>query len=506
MYIIHIASEFAPIAKTGGLGDVVHGLAKEQKGLGNTVEVIIPKYDILKYRFIESLQVEMQDLWSYEDSTKYHNTVWKGFVDGITTLFVEPHHNQYYFNRGCIYEGISDVERFLYFCKTTVEYLYKSGKKPDIIHIHDWPTAIIAPLIQDIYRGVGFECGGVVLSIHNIEYQGKCLPSSLSRIGLRGDDYRTEARMQDPINPSFVNLLKGGIIYADFFTTVSPRYAEEIKTAEYGFGLDPVVKEYEFKLRGILNGIELETWNPAKDIHLKALYPPNATFKDKVIEQKGINKEELLKLLNLQHTKGPLIGCVTRIAEQKGPKLIQDAIHSVMHHNGSFVLLGVASDPLLAEEFERIRNQYKETKRLHINLTFDEPLARQIYAASDAMIIPSLFEPCGLTQMISMRYGTIPIVRRTGGLADTVFDIEDTSVPAEKRTGFVFSDPEAQSLLHTLDRVYSCYEHAPEKWRQLVQNGLQLDLSWKSSAIKYQKVYTWAIKHRAHKHPFAHIS
>ncbi len=498
MYIVHVASELAPIAKAGGLGDVVHGLAKEQKALGNTVEVIIPKYDIINYSLIENLQIEMKDLWSYEDSTEYHNTIWKGLVDGITTLFVEPHHNQYYFNRGAIYAGFSDVERFLYFCKTTVEYLYKSGKKPDIIHIHDWPTAIIATLIQDIYRGVGFQCGGVVFTIHNIEHQGKCLPSSLSRIGLRGEDYRTESRMQDPTNPSFVNLLKGGIVYSDFLTTVSPRYAEEIKTEEYGFGLNHTIKEYEHKLRGILNGIELETWNPATDTHLKALYPPNATFKDKITAQKRINKEDLLKLLNLRHTEGPLIGCVTRIAEQKGPKLLQDAIHSVMHRDGSFILLGVVNDARLAEEFEQIRNQYKDTKRLHINLTFNEPLARQIYAASDAIIIPSLFEPCGLTQMISMRYGTLPIVRRTGGLADTVFDVEDASISSEKRTGFVFSDPEAHSISHVLDRVYHYYKHEPEKWRQLIQNGLQLDLSWKSSAIKYQKVYNWAAKHRLH--------
>jgi starch synthase len=506
MYIVHIASEFAPIAKAGGLGDVVHGLAKEQKGLGNDVEVLIPKYDILQYRFIENLHVDMHDLWSYEDSTQYHNSIWKGTVDGISTLFVESHHNQYYFNRGCIYAGFPDVGRFLYFCKTALEYLYKAGKKPDIVHIHDWPTAIVAPLIQDIYRPAGFECGGVVFTLHNIEHQGKCYPSSLSRIGLRGEDYRTEARMQDPGDPSFVNLLKGGIVYSDFLTTVSPRYAEEIKTEEYGFGLHKTVKEYDYKLRGILNGIELETWNPATDTHLKALYPPNATFKDKVLEQKRANKEELLKLLHLEFTPGPLIGSVTRIAKQKGPELLKEAIHSIMHRDGSFVLLGVSSDPNLEKEFEQLRNQYKDTKRLHINLTFNESLARQIYAASDALLIPSLFEPCGLTQMISMRYGTLPIVRKTGGLADTVFDIEDNSISLEKRTGFVFSDPDAHSLSHALDRVYHYYKHEPQKWQQLIENGLNLDLSWKSSATKYQRVYTWALKHRQHNQTLASAS
>lgn len=494
MKIVHIASELAPIAKVGGLGDVIHGLSKQQHQNGNDVEIFLPKYDIIKYRSVENLSLDLPDLWSYEDTFRYHNSVWSGIVDGLKVFFIEPHHNQYYFNRGLIYGSLNDVERFLYFCRAVCEYLYTQKKQPDIIHLHDWPTATVAPLIKHIYEDLGFQYGALVLTIHNIEHQGRCHPRNLTRIGLRGEDFRTIEKMQDPDDPSLINLLKGGIIYSDSITTVSPKYAEEIKTPEYGFGLDTTIGEYEHKLSGILNGIEPEYWNPSKDSFLTIKYPSNPTFVERILKHKEENRHELCKKLGIEPCQGPLITCISRIAKQKSPKLIHRALQYTLQKEGNFVLLGAPHDLHTEKEFLHIKDHYKSNPHVHIELRYDEELAHLLYAAADAIVIPSLYEPCGLTQMISMRYGTVPIARKTGGLADTVFDIDDESVPAKLRTGFTFQSPDESSVDKVLDRVFDCYLNEKNKWMILVQNGLSLDTSWKNSANQYQAQYSSAIK------------
>lgn len=494
MKIVHIASEMSPIAKAGGLGDVVHGLAKEQQRLGHDVSVVLPKYDIIKYKFLENLELERGDLWSFEDTFRYHNSVWRASVDGIPTYLIEAHHNQYYFNRGSIYGCFNDVERFLYFCRTALEFLYTDWKKIDIIHLHDWPTAPVAMLAKKLYRDIGFQFGAIIQTIHSIEHQGKCSPRSLTRIGLRGDDFRTASRCQDNSDPSIINLLKGGIVYSDFVTTVSPTYANEIKTKEHGFGLETTIQKHEHKVRGVLNGIELEFWNPATDKSLPNNYPSNATFIDKIIEMKKKNREALFKKLNLKNTSGPLVACVSRIVEQKGPKLIQEALHHTLEKGGAFILLGSTHDHRYEREFQHIQEHYKSNKGLYIHLQFDEHLARQIYAAADVIVIPSIFEPCGLTQMIALRYATVPVVRFTGGLADTIVDVQNTNLPANTRSGFIFNNPTPQELRQTMDRAFNCYQKNTSEWKTLMANGLNLDFSWKTSALKYQKIYEYAIK------------
>lgn len=494
MYILHVASEFAPLAKVGGLGDVVYGLAKEQALLGHHVEVILPKYDIIDYQQLKHFSLEMGDLWSFEDSSRYHNAVWSGYVDNIKVHLIEPHHNHYYFNRGKVYGLTDDVERFLYFCRATAEFLHLQKRRPDIIHLHDWPTAPIAPIIKHIYRNLGFSYGGIVLTIHNIEHQGKCFPANLSRIGLRGEDFRTDERLQDPENPSLLNLLKGGIIYSDATTTVSPTYAQEIKNPSFGFGLDGVIRRFEHNVTGILNGIELETWDPSKDPHLLAPYPTNATFIETIFKNKEANKEALFKKLNMTPSKGPLIACISRLAKQKGPKLILHAIHYALKHNASFVLLGSSIDHEYEKEFRELEHLYRGNPHFQAKLSFDESLAHLLYASADAIFIPSLFEPCGLTQMIAMHYGALPIARRTGGLADTVFDADDSRIPLKLRNGFLFENPDNASVEKALKRAISCFEHEKKRWKQLAQNGLTQDVSWKKSAGLYDQVYTQALK------------
>ena len=489
MHIVHIASELAPIAKAGGLGDVVHGLSREQVRAGMRVEVIIPRYDVINYSKVQNLTLSCGDLWSQEDSFEYHNAVYSALVDNIETFLIEPHHNQYYFNRKTIYGTLNDIERFVYFSRTALEFLLQRESPPDIIHIHDWPTALVAPMIKTIFADTPLAKSSVVFTIHNIEHQGKCHPRAITRVGLRGLDFRTEDSMQDSQNPALLNLLKGGIVYADQITTVSPSYAKEIKTKEMSFGLHETVIKYSHKISGILNGIELESWNPASDTSLFDNYPANPSYLDTVLENKLLNKQVVLKNLGLAPNQKPLVVCVSRIARQKGPHLIQAALHHTLEKGATFILLGSTSDPELEKEFLHIKAHYKDHPNLYIGLTFNETLARQLYAAADAIVIPSLYEPCGLTQMISMHYGTIPIARSTGGLADTIYDFGDESKEKTKRTGFLFQSATEKELIEAIDRAFTCYLETPHEWKSLVRSGLNQDLGWKSSSDHYQKLY-----------------
>ncbi len=494
MRIVHVATEFAPLAKAGGLGDVVHGLAREQVKMGHEVEVIIPKYDIIQCENIKNFSLEMPDLWSFEDMSRYHNAVWTGAIDGIKVHLIEPHHNSFYFNRSKIYGASDDIERFLYFCRTVGEYLHMQNKRADIIHLHDWMTAPLAPILKTIYKDLGFSFGSIILTIHNIEHQGHCAPANLSRIGLRGEDFRTEERLQDPKNPSVINLLKGGIVYSDAFTTVSPTYAKEIMSPGQGFSLDGVIRKFEYKFTGILNGIETETWNPETDSQINFPYPTNPTFIESIQKAKEANKEALFKMLNMKPSKGPLIACISRLAAQKGPKLILHALHYAIKQNASFILLGSSIDPEFEKDFLELAQAYKNHPHFHMKLTFDEAFSHKLFAAADSILIPSIFEPCGLTQMIGMRYGTLPIASKTGGLSDTVFDSDNQKISLHERNGFLIEHPDTTSVERGLKRVLACYGTDKKRWRQLMQNSLNMDFSWKKSAATYTQIYTESLK------------
>lgn len=494
MYIVHISSECAPVAKAGGLGDVVYGLAKRQLSLGNHVEIILPKYNILDHTHIKDFSLEVAELWSFEDAFRYHNSVYKGSVHDLNLYFIEPHHNNYYFHRGVIYGSSDDIEQFLYFCRASLEFLHGAKKHPDIIHIHDWPTAAVSYLAHDIYKEMGFHFGKIVLTIHNLQHQGLCLPKNLTKVGLRGEDYREEKSLQDPQNATCINLLKGGIQYADQITTVSPRYAEEIQTEEFGCGLSHILQDRQKDLTGILNGIDKDMWNPSQDPHIFTKYPDNPTFISQIIENKQKNRKQLLDSLQMQQNSGPLLSCITRLAPQKGLPLILQAIQYSLDRGFSFILIGSVCEHQDKEMFENIRDQYQDTGQLHIHLNFDVSFAHKVYAASDAIVIPSLFEPCGLTQMIGMRYATVPIARKTGGLADTVFDVNDQLVNKEKRTGFTFTEPTKEAVCHTLDRVFHCYKETPMIWQNLMKNGMSQDYSWEKGAFSYQQIYERALQ------------
>jgi starch synthase len=398
-------------------------------------------------------------------------------------LLLEPQHPGYYFSRGSIYGSPDDVDRFIYFSRASLEYIFKSGKNPDIIHIHDWPTALVAPLYKEMYIPLGLRVKGIVLTIHNLQHQGKCSPQNITRAGLRGEDFLTPSKMQDPFLPSNLNLLKGGIEYSDFVTTVSPTYEKEIKTVEGGCGLNSLLIKHSNKLRGILNGIDFEYWNPETDPLLPVKYNVKNAEKGKLA-----NKAELRKKMGLKESKGPLVCSISRLAAQKGPELMAYGLKKTVEKEGQFVLLGTPSNAETDAQFKTLQKDLSKNKNALIHLQYDEQLAHLLYAASDMILIPSIFEPCGLSQMIGLRYGAVPLVRFTGGLADSVFDVDTSKKPENERNGFVFDFPDTSGVDWALDRAFKYYKDA-SKWSKIVERGMQCDYSWSRSADAYLEIY-----------------
>ena len=422
MKVIHVASEMHPVAKVGGLADVVHGLSKELIRMGHEVEVILPKYESLLLSHVKDLQ-------------KIDNR-WHGKVDHVPVTFLEMED----ISLKRIYGEPDDPARFIAFCKEAAAYI----KKADIIHLHDWPTSLLATLTNH----------KTLLTIHNMQHQGICAGG----IGL-----------PDPILPEKTNLLRTGIENVDIVTTVSPTYAREILTTQKGCNLQAVLKKKG--VIGILNGIDIDWWNPKIDPHLPVHFPPNVT------EAKMQNRIALQKELQMAPPKGKLVAAITRLDPQKGPALIRAGLHHTLKKGHQFILLGTPSTPEMQSAFTLLQKEYADNPNIHFHFQFDHSLGHKLYAASDLILIPSIFEPCGLTQMLAMRYGTLPLVRKTGGLADTVF---------EKKNGFVFEKPDAVELTNALDRAFSCND---KTWEKLRNNALEKDFSWTASAKEYLTVY-----------------
>lgn len=492
MHIIHIASELAPLAKVGGLGDVTLGLCRELSWKGHDIDIIIPYYDCLDSNQIRDLTIVYHDLLSYYAGEWVTNTIWMGWVENLRVYFIEPHHRRHFFNRGCFYGCEDDIERYLYFSRAAIEFIYKAQIQPDIIHLHDWQTAAIAPLYYNMYQGMGFVKPKVVITLHNIDYQGKCSPSDLYNIGLNGQEL-TSSKMQDSGDPALINLLKGGIVYSDYVTTVSPSYAKEVLGPKEGRGLEKTMQKYQNKFTGILNGIDYSYWNPEIDRYLPSHYSSReipANKKDhNTLNKKAYIKRYVRERMMLDDAHRPIVGCIARLVPQKGIDLIEHAIKYSLENNGQFLLLGSSPIPAIQEHFHQIQHQYDDNPNVKLTLHHQEEAAHLIYAASDIFVVPSLFEPCGLTQMIALKYGAIPVVRKTGGLADTIFDVDDPTVPANLANGYTFEAATPAGLESALSRAIDTWFHRPDEWRQLKIKGMNVDYSWNHPSDQYLDIY-----------------
>lgn len=488
MYIVHVTTEMTPIAKVGGLGDVIQGLGKALAQKGEKVEVILPFYDIIDKKLLKNLKVEIKKLFSYEKGKEHQNTIWSAQSDGLHLILIEPHHEKEYFKRGSIYGESDDLLRFIYFCRAALEYLLKQGKTLDILHLHDWLTALCATLYREIYQSLGLKIKKIMTTLHNMQHQGLCRKEHLDGIGLNGTFLIRKDQLQDHTKSNRANLLKGALLHSDFLTTVSPSYLEEIK-GKVGFGLGPLVSKNSSKLKGILNGIDTDYWNPETDPLLKKRYQSDPASIEEIMHAKQINRKHLSKQVGIKESQAPLFAVISRLVKQKGPKLILHGLTHILKKGGQSLLIGAPSESETKKAFDTFQKKHRDSLNIHCHFAFNEPLAHLAFASADFILIPSLFEPCGLTQMIALRYGTIPIVHRVGGLKDTIFDIEQSDIPIEKRNGYTFDSPSALHLKRLIDRVLSDFQYSQSKRMKLLSNGLTYHHSWKCSAATYLKLY-----------------
>lgn len=468
MKVCFIAAEAAPFVKVGGLGDVIGSLPKSLRELGVDARVILPLYSSIdRERFgLKYKAYQFVDLgWRHS-----YCGIFETEVDGVPCYFVD---NEQYFNRDSIYGQIDDGERFAFFSKAALEILPALDFKPDVVNVNDWHTAL-SVIYLDVLKSREAEFYKdmkSVLSIHNIEFQGKFNPYEM------GNLFGLENKYFDAlIYNGDLNLLKGAIQLADRVNTVSETYAREILDPYFSYGLDKILNVEQGKLRGILNGIDVDKFNPKTDPMIPVNYDLK-TFEDKVQNKLAFQKEMDLEV----NADIPLIGMVTRLTHQKGIDLILQASEDILRTGAQLVILGTGDAHY--ESALRSLEHYRHD-RVRSILLFSNEMSAKIYAASDLFLMPSKTEPCGLSQLISMRYGTVPVVHCVGGLRDTV--IPFTGVEGN---GFTFESFQAGDMMDAIYRAVTCFYQSPDEWKQIIKNNLQKDVSWEQSAKKYLDLY-----------------
>ncbi|MDV4152631.1 glycogen synthase GlgA [Clostridium sp. AL.422] len=471
MKILFAASEANPFIKTGGLGDVMGALPVALKELGADARVIIPNYRDIneeiksKLKYIKNFTVKVGWRNQYCGILEYD-------YEGVKFYLID---NEYYFKRGGLYGYYDDGEKFAFFSRAILEFLKHNDWIPDIVHCNDWQTAMVPVLHKLEYiNDEKFKNMKTILSIHNLFFKGMFSPEVLPE--LFGYDYEPYFNGSLEHNGA-VSFLKGGINYADRVITVSKSYAEEIKTSEYGEQLDGLLRYRGDYLEGIVNGIDYKEYNPSKDKFIKYKYSC------KSIAKKARNKEELQKELNLPINKNiPMIGMVTRLTHQKGCDLITRMLDELLQEDIQVVILGTG-DYMYEESFKSFSNRYPN--KVSSNIRFSNELAHKIYAASDMFLMPSLFEPCGLGQLIALRYGSVPIVRETGGLRDTVTPYNEYN---EIGNGFGFKNYSSEELLNITRYALSIFRNK-NRWNKIVKQAMESDNSWEKSAKEYMRIY-----------------
>ncbi len=479
MKILFAASEAAPFAKTGGLADVSGSLPRALAALGHDVSVVIPRYrqvDVAAYK-LKPVASFFVPLGSWRERCD----VLKGSMGrDVTVYFVNK---DIYYDRPDLYRTAQadypdNAERFIFFSRAVLELCGALDLRPQIVHCNDWQTGLVPLYLKKSY-GASAALGRArsVFTVHNLGYQGLFWHWDMSLTGLGWDVFTPEGiefwgRM---------NLLKAGLVYSDIITTVSRTYSREIQTPEYGYGLDGVLLSRSRDLYGIVNGIDYGEWNPARDRNIPRTYSAARPA------GKAVCKKELLARLDLQDSGEPLVGMVTRLADQKGLDILTEALPDILALGARLVILGTG-DAKYAKILTDAANRHGD--RMRVLLQYNDGLAKNIYAGSDLFLMPSHYEPCGLGQMIALRYGTVPVVRKTGGLADTVADY---NVRTGRGTGFLFEQYSSTALVRCLRRALDVYGDA-EKWKKLVQAGMKQDFSWEQSAREYVKVYRKALE------------
>lgn len=479
MKILFVASEVTPFAKTGGLADVVGALPKTLKTLGHDVRIMMPFYSTVEKGGM-AVRKGRKSASVMVDGVEKKGFLRQASLGEIPVYLIE---NKEYFVRDELYgtaggDYPDNAERFSFFCRCVLELLKKMDFRPDIIHCHDWQTALIPHYLKhERKHDPFFAKTGIIFTVHNLAYQGLFPRESLEAMGLSRDCFAIDGL-------EFygkINLLKGGILAADLVTTVSEGYCREIQTPEMGCGLHGVLQTRKDDLFGILNGLDYDEWNPAMDKNIMKNYS-HASLSGKMVDKIGLQR--LMGLASAPEI--PLFGMVSRMVAQKGFDLICELLPMLAKAPLQLVLLGSGE-----ERYIKAFNDIKAAGARNIAFTsgFDHGLAPKIYAGSDALLMPSFFEPCGLGQLIAMRYGAVPVVRKTGGLADSVFDPADSEkVP----NGFLFEEYTAEALWTVIGRAMTAYQDRV-LWKKLMRRGMSCDYSWQNSVHKYLELYRKAL-------------
>ncbi len=472
--VLFVASECVPFVKTGGLADVVGSLPKYLDKEQFDVRVMLPKYMMIPDHFKQNMQYKTHFYMELNWRSQYVGVL-ESVVDGITFYFID---NEFYFSGmkpyGNIYE---DIEKFTFFSRACLSALPVIDFRPDIIHCHDWQTGLVPVYLHDSFQGGEFFRGiKTIMTIHNLKFQGVWDKKTIKNITGLGDYYFAPDKLEAYGD---ANYLKGGIVYADYVTTVSDSYANEIRMPFYGEGLDGLMNAKANRLVGIVNGIDYNEYNPETDPFIVQHYNAK-NFRKKKVKNKCALQEELGLEVN---DKKFMIGIVSRLTDQKGFDLIDYVIEEICAEDTQLVVLGTGE-----EKYEHLFRHFawKYSNRVSANIFYSNERSHRIYAACDAFLMPSLFEPCGLSQLMSLRYGTVPIVRETGGLRDTVQPYNQYEGTG---TGFGFCNYNAHEMLGTVRYAKDVYYNHRREWNKIIDRGMAADFSWSASARKYEDLY-----------------
>ena len=474
--IAFIGSECYPFVKTGGLGDVMYALPRALIKQNCDVRVILPRYKCIPWKYQEKMVYKgefMMDLFA--DGRSFYVGIMEYVMDGVVYDFID---NEEFFSAGNPYTNlVDDIPKYCFFSKAALAALNYLDWIPDIVHCHDWQAALVPVYLKTLFAGTRVGGAKTMLTIHNLRFQGiYSIPAVKYWSGLPDHLFNIDVLKQ---GYNDANLMKAGLAYADMITTVSNTYAGEIQTGFYGENLDAHLRHHSGKLRGIVNGIDVELWDSSAD----KLLPVSYDATDAVEKKKQI-KRDLQEKLGLEQDENKfVIGLISRLTNQKGLDLVNAILPELIDGNTQVVVLGTG-EPWYEDAFRYYENSYKGS--VCSNIMYDESRAHEIYGGADALLVPSLFEPCGLTQLIAMRYGTVPIVRETGGLKDTV---EPYNQFANSGNGFTFDRYESGLLLDAINRAKTLYFTDREHWDEMVVRDMEKDVSWDQSALQYRALY-----------------
>ena len=487
MNVMIVSGEAVPFAKTGGLADVAGALPKYLSKAGVNASLVIPLYQKVAQSGVKLVKLKPTFKVKIADSV-YQGAIWKSFLPESETpvYFIDQ---KEFFNRAGLYgvkakDYTDNCKRFSFFSRGVLELIKVLDLKIDLLHVNDWQTALIPAYIKSIYADDPYIYDIATLyTIHNLAYQGLFWHWDMPTTGLPWELFNwTQLEFFGKLS-----FMKAGLTFADALSTVSKEYAREIQTEENGAGLDGVLKQHSKMLFGVVNGVDYNVWNPEVD----ELIPTNYSMKD--LSGKAECKAELQREQGLPvKPKVPLIGLISRLVDQKGFDLIAEMFDDLMTHELQFVLLGTG-DPKYHKMFEKVAQKYPA--KAAVNITFDNRLAHLIEAGCDMYLMPSRYEPCGLNQIYSLKYGTVPIVRSTGGLKDTIVNVADQTLKDNTATGFSFEDYKAPALLYTIKRALALYSQK-NGWKRLVINCMKQDWSWERAAAEYVELYKWTLENR----------